>query len=135
MQILVPDVNGLTGEQFVALQQAKKDAGIEGPIEVTDRATPGNRFTVGAFGTQGTWTLDQLDRAARTEGRSQNSYGFESIFDGSELHLDIETYSTVDLKKNTVYRYVEDEHWMILICSWCIGQGEIHTAYGHEEIS
>lgn len=135
MQILVPDVNGLTGEQFVALQQAKKDAGIEGPIEVTDRATPGNRFTVGAFGTQGTWTLDQLDRAARTEGRSQNSYGFEDIFDGSELHLDIETYSTVDLKKNTVYRYVEDEHWMILICSWCIGKGEIHTAYGHEEIS
>lgn len=134
MQILVPDVNGLTGEQFVSLQQAKKDAGIEGPIEVTDRATPGNRFTVGAFGTPGTWALDQLDRAARTEGRSQNSYGFENIFDGSELHLDIETYSTVDLKKNTVYRYVEDEHWMILICSWCIGQGEIHTAYGHEEI-
>lgn len=134
MQILVPDVNGLTGEQFVALQQAKKDAGIEGPIEVTDRAKPGNRFTVGAFGAPGTWTLDQLDRAARTEGRSQNSYGFESIFDGTELHLDIETYSTVDLKKNTVYRYVEDEHWMILICSWCIGQGEIHTACGHEEI-
>lgn len=135
MQILVPDVNGLTGEQFVALQQAKKDAGIEGPIEVTDRATPGNKFTVGAFGAPGTWTLNQLDRAARTEGRSQNSYGFESIFDGTELHLDIETYSTVDLKKNTVYRYVEDEEWMILICSWCIGQGEIHTAYGHEEIS
>lgn len=135
MQILVPDVNGLTGEQFVALQQAKKDAGIEGPIEVTDRATPGNRFTVGAFGTQGTWTLDQLDRAARTEGRSQNSYGFEDIFDGTELHLDIETYSRVDLKKNTVYRYVEDEEWMILICSWCIGQGEIHTAYGHKEVS
>lgn len=134
MQILVPDVNGLTGEQFVALQQAKKDAGIEGPIEVIDRATPGYRFTVGAFGAPGTWTLDQLDRAARTEGRSQNSYGFEDIFDGTELHLDIETYSTVDLKKNTVYRYVEDEHWMILICSWCIGQGEIHTAYGHEEI-
>lgn len=135
MQILVPDVNGLTGEQFIALQQAKKAAGIDGPIEVTDRATPGNRFTVGAFGAPGTWMLDQLDRAARTEGRSQNSYGFEDIFDGSELHLDIETYSTVDLKKNTVYRYVEDEHWMILICSWCIGQGEIHTAYGHEEVS
>lgn len=135
MQILVPDVNGLTGEQFIALQQAKKDAGIDGPIEVTDRATPGNRFTVGAFGAPGTWMLDQLDRAARTEGRSQNSYGFEDIFDGTELHLDIETYSTVDLKKNTVYRYVEDEHWMILICSWCIGQGEIHTAYGHEEVS
>lgn len=135
MQILVPDVNGLTGEQFVALQQAKKDAGIEGPIEVIDRATPGNRFTVGAFGAPGAWTLDQLDRAARTESRSQNSYGFEDIFDGTELHLDIETYSTVNLKKNTVYRYVEDEHWRILICSWCIGQGEIHTAYGHEEIA
>lgn len=135
MQILVPDVNGLTGEQFVALQQAKKDAGIKDPIEVTDRAKPGNRFTVGAFGAPGTWTLEQLDRAAKTEGRSQNSYGFEDLFDGTELHLDIETYSTVDLKKNTVYRYVEDEHWMILICSWCIGQGEIHTAYGHEEIS
>ena len=134
MQILVPDVNGLTGEQFVALQQAKKEAGIEGPIEVTDRATSGNKFTVGAFGAPGTWTLDQLDRAAKTEDRSQNSFGFENIFDGTELHLDIETYSTVDLKKNTVYRYVEDEHWMILICSWCIGQGEIHTAYGHEEI-
>lgn len=135
VQILVPDVNNLTGEQFIKLQQAKKDAGIEGPIEVTDRATPGNRITVGAFGAPGTWALDQLDRAARTEGRSQNTYGFENIFDGTELHLDIETYSTVDLKKNTVYRYVEDEHWMILICSWCIGQGEIHTAYGHEEIS
>ena len=135
MQILVPDVNSLTGEQFIALQQAKKDAGIEGPIEVTARATPGNRFTVGAFGAPGTWCLDQLDRAARTEGRSQNSYGFEDIFDGTELHLDIETYSRVDLKKNTVYRYVEDEEWMILICSWCIGRGEIHTAYGHEEVS
>ena len=135
MQIVVPDVNGLTGEQFIALQQAKKDAGIDGPIEVTDRATPGNRFTVGAFGAPGMWMLDQLDRAARTEGRSQNSYGFEDIFDGTELHLDIETYSRVDLKKNTVYRYVEDEQWMILICSWCIGQGEIHTAYGHEEVS
>lgn len=134
MQILVPDVNGLTGEQFVALQQAKKDAGIKGPIEVADRANPSNRFTVGAFGAPGTWSLDQLDRAARTEGRSSGTYGFEDIFDGTELHLDIETYSTVDLKKNTVYRYVEDEHWMILICSWCIGQGEIHTAYGHEEI-
>lgn len=135
MQILVPDVNGLTGEQFVALQQAKKGAGIEGPIEVTDRAKPGNRITVGAFGAPGMWALDQLDRAARTEGRSQNSYGFEDIFDGTELHLDIETYSRVDLKKNTVYRYVEDEEWMILICSWCIGRGEIHTAYGHEEVS
>ena len=134
MQILVPDVNGLTGEQFTALQQAKKDAGIKGPIEVADRAEPGNRFTVGAFGALGTWSLDQLDRAARTEGRSQNSYGFEDIFDGTELHLDIETYSTVDLKKNTVYRYVEDKHWMILICSWCVGQGDIHTAFGHEEI-
>lgn len=134
MQIQVPDVNSLTGEQFTALQQAKKEAGIEGPIEVTDQTTPGNRFTVGAFGAPGTWVLDQLDRAARTEGRSQNSYGFENIFDGTELHLDIETYSTVDLKKNTVYRYVEDEHWMILVCSWCVGQGDIHTAFGHEEI-
>ena len=135
MQILVPDLNDLTGEQFTLLQRAKQDAGIEGPIDVQERATPGERFTVGAFGAPGLWSLDQIDRAARTEGRSQNSYGFESIFDGTELHLDIETYSRVDLKKNTVYRYVEDEEWMILICSWCIGQGEIHTAYGHEEVS
>lgn len=135
MQILVPDLNGLTGEQFAALQQAKQNAHIEGPIDVQERATPGERFTVGAFGAPGLWSLDQIDRAARTEGRSQNSYGFESIFDGTELHLDIETYSRVDLKKNTVYRYVEDEEWMILICSWCIGKGEIHTAYGHEEVS
>lgn len=135
MQILVPDLNGLTGEQFTALQRAKQDAGIEGPIDVQERATPGERFTVGAFGAPGLWSLDQIDRAARTEGRSQNSYGFESIFDGTELHLDIETYSRVDLKKNTVYRYVEDEEWRILICSWCIGKGEIHTAYGHEEVS
>ena len=135
MQILVPDINGLTGEQFTTLQQAKRDAGIEGPLDVQERATPGARFTVGAFGAPGLWSLDQIDRAARTEGRSQNSYGFEDIFDGTELHLDIETYSRVDLKKNTVYRYVEDEEWMILICSWCIGRGEIHTAYGHEEVS
>ena len=135
MQILVPDLNGLTGEQFTALQRAKQDAGIEGPIDVQERATPGERFTVGAFGAPGLWALEQIDRAARTEGRSQNSYGFESIFDGTELHLDIETYSRVDLKKNTVYRYVEDEEWRILICSWCIGQGEIHTAYGPEEVS
>lgn len=134
MQILVPNINGLTGEQFTMLQQAKQDAGIGGPIDVQERATAGERFTVGAFGAPGLWTLDQIDRAARTEGRSQNSFGFESIFDGTELHLDIETYSRVDLKKNTVYRYVEDKEWMILICSWCIGKGEIHTAYGHEEI-
>lgn len=135
MQILVPNLNGLTGEQFTVLQRAKQDANIEGPIDVQERATPGERFTVGAFGAPGLWSLDQIDRAARTEGRSQNSYGFEDIFDGTELHLDIETYSRVDLKKNTVYRYVEDEEWKILICSWCIGKGEIHTAYGHEEVS
>lgn len=66
--------------------------------------------------------------------KPHTKWTFDDIFDGTELHLDIETYSSVDLSKATVYKYCEVEDWQILICSWAVGRGEVHVAYGHDQI-
>lgn len=39
-----------------------------------------------------------------------------------KLHIDIETYSRVDLKKSNVYRYTEDEEFQILFATWALGE-------------
>jgi DNA polymerase len=41
------------------------------------------------------------------------------------LSIDIETYSSVDLRKSGVYRYVESPDFKVLIIAYCFGNGEV----------
>ncbi len=43
------------------------------------------------------------------------------------ISLDIETYSSVDISKSGVYRYSESEDFEILLLSYSLDGGEIHT--------
>ena len=44
------------------------------------------------------------------------------------LDLDIETFSTVELKKANVYAYVEDPSFEIMMCGWSLNGGPV-TVY------
>lgn len=50
------------------------------------------------------------------------------------LFIDLETYSSVDLKKSTVYRYSEADDFEILMAAWSIDGDEIQVSTGHQEI-
>lgn len=51
------------------------------------------------------------------------------------LYLDLETYSTQDLKKVGVYRYVEDPEFQILICTWSYNGGPVQICFSAEDIN
>lgn len=48
--------------------------------------------------------------------------------------VDIETFSSVDLKKSNVYRYVEAPDFQILMAAWAIDDEPVQIAVGEEEI-
>ena len=50
------------------------------------------------------------------------------------IWLDIETYSRIDIKKNSVYKYVADEDFLILMCSYAIGDEPVRCVTSLEEI-
>lgn len=43
-----------------------------------------------------------------------------------DLHLDIETFSSVDIKSAGVYKYVESDDFEILMIAYCFGNGDIN---------
>lgn len=43
------------------------------------------------------------------------------------LHIDIETYSTTDLKKSGVYKYAEDVNFEILLICFALNDGPVYT--------
>lgn len=51
-----------------------------------------------------------------------------------ELHLDIESYSDVDLKKYGVYPYSASPNFKILMCSWAFDDDPVEVAIGGLEI-
>ena len=51
------------------------------------------------------------------------------------LHLDLETYSTRDLKKVGVYNYVEDPEFMVLMMTWSLDGGPVQICFSAEDIS
>ena len=53
----------------------------------------------------------------------------------TELFLDLETFSEVDLKKSNVYRYTEDEGFLILMAAWAVDDGPVQIALTPEEIA
>ena len=50
------------------------------------------------------------------------------------LYIDIETYSTTDIKRG-VYRYSEDPEFLILMAAWATDDDPTQVAIGHEEIA
>lgn len=50
------------------------------------------------------------------------------------LRLDIETYSSVDIKKNSVYKYAASPDFMILMAAWAVDDGPVQVAFTPEEI-
>lgn len=52
----------------------------------------------------------------------------------TKLWIDIETYSTVDLRQASVYRYVEDPEFLILMAAWALDDDPVQVAIGAEEI-
>lgn len=51
------------------------------------------------------------------------------------LYIDIETYSRIDIKKNSAYKYAADEEFEILMAAWALGDGPVKVAIGQEEIA
>lgn len=50
-----------------------------------------------------------------------------------DLYVDIETYSTTDIKRG-VYRYSEDPEFLVLMCAWALDDGPVQVAVGRDEI-
>ncbi len=50
------------------------------------------------------------------------------------LFIDIETFSTLDLRKASVYRYVEDPLFEIMMAAWAEEDGPVQVAIGREAI-
>lgn len=50
------------------------------------------------------------------------------------LYIDIETYSTTDIKHG-VYRYSEDPEFLVLMAAWAVDDEPTRVAIGHEEIA
>lgn len=51
------------------------------------------------------------------------------------LYIDIETYSSVDLRKNSVYKYTQAHDFQILFAWYALGDGPIELALGHQAIA
>ena len=52
----------------------------------------------------------------------------------TDIHLDLETYSEVDLPKAGLYRYAEHESTEILMMAYAIDDGPIEIVDGYIEI-
>ena len=50
------------------------------------------------------------------------------------LYIDIETRSSIDLKKSGVYKYVESPDFGILMACWAVDDGPVQVAYTREQI-
>lgn len=50
------------------------------------------------------------------------------------LYIDIETFSTQDLRKSNVYRYSEDPEFEIMMAAYAVDDGPVLVALGTEEI-
>lgn len=51
------------------------------------------------------------------------------------LYIDIETYSSVDLRKNSVYKYAAAPDFQILMAAYAVDDGPVQVAFGHSVIA
>lgn len=139
---LVPDPRDLTDEQIGVLCDIKSAIGKSIDLAGTNWPLDSRRPAIGLFGVEGPWTapadggFDEIWPLV-LQGRwtvTASEKGGAPWMMRDVLWLDIETYSPVDLAKCGVYKYTEHPDWRILMCSWALGDGEVHRAESHEEI-
>lgn len=139
---LVPDPRDLTDEQIGVLRDVKMAMGRNIDLAGTNWPLDPRRPAIGLFGVEGPWTapadggFDEIWPLV-LQGRwtvTASEKGGAPWMTQDVLWLDIETYSPIDLAKCGVYKYTEDPDWRILMCSWALGDGEVHRAEGHEAI-
>lgn len=139
---LVPDPRDLTACQRGVLCDIKSAMGRSIDLAGPDWPLDPRRPTIGLFGVEGPWTapadggFDEIWPLV-LQGRwtvTASEKGGAPWMMRDVLWLDIETYSPVDLAKSGVYKYTEHPDWRILMCSWALGDGEVHRAEGHEAI-
>ena len=132
MEIVVPDPQALTPEQVQQLRDLKASYGIAEPVRVSADTAPTSWCTVGAFGGDGAWETSGLGRALRTEGRhlSVLSRLREALSCRRVLWVDTETYSPVNLGRATVYRYVDDPGFRLLLTAVAVGDGPVEHFEG-----
>lgn len=63
---------------------------------------------------------------------NRTSLHYDPAIPRHTLHLDIETYSSVDLAKYGVYRYVESPDFLILMTAWSLDGGPVQVALGRD---
>ena len=143
---LVPDPRDLTEEQVGVLCDVKRAMGRSIDLAGPDWPLDPRRPVIGLFGVEGPWTapadggFDEiwplvLQGRWTVTASEKGGAPWRLHSDGFNiLWLDIETYSPVDLSKAGVYKYTEHPDWRILMCSWALGDGEVHRAEGHEAI-
>ena len=139
---LVPDPRVLPAGQKEVLRDIKSAMGRSIDLAGPDWPLDPRRPTIGLFGVEGPWTapadggFDEIWPLV-LQGRwtvTASEKGGAPWMMRDVLWLDIETYSPVDLAKSGVYKYTEHPDWRILMCSWALGDGEVHRAEGHEAI-
>lgn len=139
---LVPDPCNLTDQQRGVLCDIKAAVGRSIDLARPDWPLDPRRPAIGLFGVEGPWTapadggFDEIWPLV-LQGRwtvTASEKGGTPWMTQDVLWLDIETYSPVDLAKCGVYKYTEHPDWRILMCSWALGNGEVHRAEGHEAI-
>lgn len=141
IEIVVPDTNDLTSGQLRVLEDAVRQAGTGCPVSVVSRRRETTWCTIG-IGVPGAWIAPSWDReilavllrdAADTAVREQATRS-DWAFREDLLWVDIETRSSVDLKRASVYRYVESEDHEVQICSYARGSGPVQHAIGEDAI-
>lgn len=50
----------------------------------------------------------------------------------TQLHIDIETFCRLDLRSTTVYRYVEEEDFEVLMASWALDDDPVEVVFGDD---
>lgn len=65
---------------------------------------------------------------------NRTSLSFDVSVPRHTLHIDIETYSSVDLAKYGVYRYVESPDFLILMAAWSLDGGPVQVATTRDEL-
>lgn len=126
LHYIVPSLDEITPEQIGYIKNVKSLAGYKDAAKVADRDCPGIDLSVGVCGGRGNWVGDpvlatrEIARATRLMESTRRDWRSVPL-----LHLDIETFSDKDLKKTTVFSYVESDAHRVLLMSYAYDEGPV----------
>lgn len=141
IEIIVNNPADLTPEQHQALKGARTMTAYDGPLRVVARKKNTQWATIG-IQAPGAWYcprfdaeliaafIDDVHRTMAAPDSTRSDWAYREDL----LWIDLETRSSVDLKKAPVYRYVESPDHEIQICAWAKGGGPVQVAVGEGQI-